>query len=86
MDGEEHLIRSDRAKTGFKGVTLHQGRYQAQCKTSPCGQNFLGMFDTPEEAAQAYLQHWEKEHPEQLKKQRVPTPVLLPLLPLLNRP
>ena len=60
------LIRSDTAKTGFKGVRPHNGRYQARCNTSPCHHNYLDMFDTPEEAAQAYLQHYRKKHPEQL--------------------
>jgi hypothetical protein len=68
---QEHLvIRSDRCSTGFKGVHLNNGRYQAQCGTSPCHNNYLGMFGTPEEAAQAYLQHCEKEHPEELEKER----------------
>jgi hypothetical protein len=31
--------------------------------------NHLGTFDTPEEAAQAYLQHWQTDHPEALKNQ-----------------
>jgi hypothetical protein len=75
------LIRSDRANntTGFKGVYLHQGRYQAKCNTSPCRHNHhLGRFDTPEEAAQAYLQHYQKQHPEELEKERA-RPVLLPV-------
>jgi hypothetical protein len=44
----------------------------ARCDTSPCHHNHVGRFDTPEEGAQAYLQHWEKEHPEELKKERAP--------------
>ena len=72
------LIRSDRAKsTGYKGVVANNGRYRAECSTSPCRHNYLGTFGTPEEAAQAYLQHQEKEHLEELGKQRVPRPVLL---------
>ena len=70
---EQHLlIRSDKAKTGYKGVTPNHGRYQAECTTSPCRYNYLGHFGTLEEAAQAYLQHREKQHPEQLKKERAP--------------
>ena len=66
-DVEEHLIRSDRANstTGFKGVHPNDGRYQAVCETSHCRKNYLGRFDTPEQAAQAYLQHQEKEHLQQ---------------------
>jgi hypothetical protein len=37
------------------------------CHTSPCRHNNLGNFGTPEEAAQAYLQHHQKEHPEELE-------------------
>ena len=69
MDVEEHLIRSDRTNstTGLKGVTPDHGRYKAVCDTPPCRKNHLGMFDTAEEAAQAYLQHYQKQHPEELK-------------------
>jgi hypothetical protein len=73
------LIRSDRNKTGYKGVHSDKGRYQAKCNTPPCRRNHLGTFDTLEEAGQAYLQHYQKEHPEELKKERVPRPVLLPV-------
>ena len=66
---QEHLlIRSDRGRTGYKGVHPDHGRYKANCDSSPCHRNHLGMFVTPEEAAQAYLQHREKEHPEELEK------------------
>jgi len=58
-------------------VVANNGRYRAECSTSPCRHNYLGTFGTPEEAAQAYLQHQEKEHLEELGKQRVPRPVLL---------
>ena len=75
---QEHLlIRSDRASTGYKGVQKStNGRYYVACYTPPC-HHHLGTFDTPEEAAQTYLQHQQKEHPEELKKERVPRPVLL---------
>jgi hypothetical protein len=77
---QEHLlIRSDRSSTGFKGVHPNKGRYQTQCNTSPCRLNHLGTFDTPEKAAQVYLHHQQKEHPEELKKEQVPRPVLLPV-------
>jgi hypothetical protein len=72
---QEHLlIRSDRkdCQTGYKGVQPNKSRYQAACDTLPCHNNHLGRFDTPEEAAQAYLQHWEKEHPKELKKVQAP--------------
>ena len=60
---QEHLlIRSDKSQTGFKGVTPNKGRYQAKCDTSPCRHNHLGSFGTPEEAAQAYLQHHQHSH------------------------
>jgi hypothetical protein len=79
---QEHLlIRSDRSSTGFKGVRLDKHRYQAKCTTPPCRQSHLGSFGTPEEAAQAYLQHWEKEHPEELQQERAaPLPVQQHLL------
>ena len=72
MDLSEELMRSDRAKTGFKGVVPDHGRYQAACNTSSCRHNHLGMFGTPEEAAQAYLQHQQEEHPEELEKMQAP--------------
>ena len=72
------LIRSDRTKTGYKGVHRDKGRYQAKCHTPPCHNNYLGIFGTPEEAAQAYLQHCQT-HPEALEKeqQRAPRSVQL---------
>ena len=77
--GEKHLlIPSDKAKSGYKGVNSNHGRYMAQCNTSPCHHYYLGNFGTPEEAAQVYLQHWEKEHPEELAKERA-RPLLLPV-------
>jgi hypothetical protein len=56
------LIRSDRGKTGYKGVVAQYGRYRANCATLPCRSNHLDTFDTPEDAAQAYLQHHQEEH------------------------
>jgi hypothetical protein len=49
--------------------------FDVKCNTATCqGGNYLGRFDTPEEAAQAYLQHWEKKHPAELEKERAPPP------------
>ena len=73
---QQQLIRSDKAKSGYKGVYADQGRYQAQCSTPPCSKNHLGIFDTPENAAQSYLQHWETKHPEELEEEQAPPPVL----------
>ena len=73
MDGAEQLIPSDKCSTGYRGVHPNRGRYQATCDTPPCHNNNLGTFVTPEEAAQAYLQHYQKEHPEELKKERMPS-------------
>ena len=42
----------------------------------PCHNTNLGGFGTPEDAAQAYLQHWEKKHPEKLEQERAPPSVL----------
>jgi hypothetical protein len=68
---QEHiLMRSDKASSGFKGVQPYKGRYKATCDTPPCRHHYLGMGGTPEEAAQAYLQHWEEAHPEELEKER----------------
>ena len=36
----------------------------------PCHTSHLGSFGTPEEAAQLYLQHYQKEHPEALEMGR----------------
>ena len=60
---QEHLlIRSDKAKTGYKGVHPDKGRYKTECTTASCHNNYLGRFDTPQEAAQAYLQHHQHSH------------------------
>jgi hypothetical protein len=56
------LIRSDKAKSGYKGVHPHRGRFEVKCATPPCHHNHLGSFDIPEEAAQAYLQHQQQNH------------------------
>ena len=69
---EGQLIRSDKAKTGYKGVTAVTGRYHAKCQTSPCRLNHLGTFDIPEDAAQSYLQHQQEEHPEELGMKQAP--------------
>ena len=46
-------------------------RYQSQCNRTRCRHIHLGSFDTPEDAAQAYLQHHRQEqHPEKLEKER----------------
>jgi hypothetical protein len=66
---QEHLlIKSDPNKTGLKGVHQDKGRYKATCNTAPCHGHHLGMSGTAEEAAQAYLQHWEEKHSEELEK------------------
>jgi hypothetical protein len=70
---QEHLlVRSDKGKTGFRGVFPRRGRYQAECTLSTCLRHHLGTFGTAEEAAQAFLQHWQKEHPEELENERAP--------------
>jgi hypothetical protein len=68
------LMRSEKGSTGFKGVRLHMGRYQAKCDTAPCHNHYFGRVDTPEEAAQAYLRHWVKDHPEKLASKKRKTP------------
>jgi hypothetical protein len=81
MEGVGELLRSHRANntTGYRGVhqSCQAGRFQARCDTSRCQNNYLGTFDTSAEAAHAYLQHWKKEHPEELAREPVPRPVLL---------
>ena len=51
-----------KSSTGYRGVQPNWGRYQAECNTAPCSHNNLGTFDTPEDAAQAYLQHQRQSH------------------------
>jgi hypothetical protein len=80
---EQHLlIRSEKqhSKTGYKGVYLLQGRYQARCSKPPCRLNHLGMFGIPEEAAQAYLQHYQHNH-----NHPVPPPTHSVDTPLTNK-
>lgn len=45
-----------RSTTKFKGVTFHKrvGRYMAQIKSEDSGYRYLGYYDTPEEAHEAY--------------------------------
>ena len=45
---EQQLIRPDKAKSSFKGVSADRDRYQARCDTPPCSNNYLGTFDIPE--------------------------------------
>ena len=59
-----------------KGVQAHaEGGYVAHCNTAPCHamtlhENGVGSkFDSLEEATQAYLQHMQQEHPEELEKE-----------------
>ena len=48
---KQQLVRSDKGKTGYKGVSLVEGRYLAKCTTAPCRHTHLGTFATPEDAA-----------------------------------
>jgi hypothetical protein len=52
----DDLIKSQ-CKSGFKGVEPSKDKFLARCNTAACRNNYLGSFGTPEEAAQAYLQH-----------------------------
>jgi hypothetical protein len=66
--GLGHLLRES-SKSGFRGVCpgALEGQYRAECESSPCHENTLGTFPTPEAAAEAYLQHWQAAHPERLE-------------------
>ena len=57
------LLRSCMNKTGYRGVQSDRERFQACCNLNHSRQLFLGRFATVEEAAAAFLQHWEKDHP-----------------------
>jgi hypothetical protein len=49
-------------KSGFLGVSPHRKRFVAWIKSND-GQRYLGIFDTPELAHQAYLEAKRKLHP-----------------------
>jgi hypothetical protein len=57
-------LRSDKSQTKVKGVYPSKGRYPVATTTL--------LLNTPEEAADAYLHHWETEHREELEKERAP--------------
>jgi hypothetical protein len=85
---QEHLlIPSDRGSTGLKGVVPNTGGSQAKCSTALCRHNHLDTFGTPEKAGQAYLQHWQTNHPKELEKERQRAAALLDQVPghLLTR-
>ena len=48
--GTGQLFLSGTGHTGFKGVYLTAGRYQAACTTAPCRRNHLGTFGIPNTA------------------------------------
>lgn len=53
--------RQSNNRSGFKGVHAHQGRWRARiCKEQKSVS--LGVYDTPEEAHQAYIVAAEKIH------------------------
>lgn len=49
-------------KVGFAGVDAHRGRWRAQIRVNYTKKH-IGMFDTPEEAHQAYIDAKRKYHP-----------------------
>lgn len=49
--------------TGYKGVTFVRGRYMAQIQAKKV-HHYLGSFDTPEEAAEAYNRAAKELHGE----------------------
>jgi hypothetical protein len=75
----DDLIKS-KSKSGFKGVAQKKGGYHTTCDRPPCRHNHLGSFGTPEEAAQAYLQHCQTFHSEALEKEQQRAPRSDPLL------
>ena len=59
---------------------LDKERYKTECDTSTCCKNHLSNFGTPEEAAQAYLQHFQHNH-----NHPVPPPTHSVDTPLTNK-
>lgn len=53
--GNQHNRRLNcNSSTGYKGVTRHRGKYLAQMQVNN-KRKYLGVFDCPEKAHQAYL-------------------------------
>ena len=50
-----------RSKTGFKGVTHVRRKFHANCRVNTV-RHYLGAFDTPEKAAEAYAQFARTHH------------------------
>ena len=50
------------SKTGFLGVYLHQKKFLARIQVSKGRRKYLGRFDTPEEAHEAYLKAKREHH------------------------
>ena len=55
------LVPSSKNQTGFKGVTLTQGRYYVQVSKNGKQSRNFGGFATPEEAALCYARHLATE-------------------------
>ena len=49
------------SRTGFLGVTWSKGRYEAYIKVKKVGR-YIGRYDTPEEAHEAYLAEKRRVH------------------------